>query len=131
MPSGDSWLIQAGGLDSNRLPTWQRRFPRHSKSFIGSCAASIGVSAGPMTSVFGLARSRGDVAAGISPVLLREDRGGRFVGYGPHRGGVLGQDEPVGDAAVERVLPFVEVRLSVGVELMQFGGGERPAVTGE
>jgi hypothetical protein len=54
-----------------------------------------------------------DLAAG--PVLFRKDGGGRLVGDGLHRWGVFGQDELVGDAAVERSLPLVEIRLPVGV----------------
>jgi hypothetical protein len=72
--------------------------------------------------------SAANVAAGPVPALLRKDGGGRLVGTGLHRVGVLTQDEPVGDAAVERSLPLVEIRLPVGVELMQFVGAERPAV---
>jgi hypothetical protein len=46
-------------------------------------------------------------------------------------GASSGRMNPVGDAAVERGLPLVEVRLRVGVEHMQFRGSERPAVPGQ
>ena len=62
------------------------------------------------------------------PALLRKGGGGGLVGGGSHRRGVLRQDEPFGDAVVERSVPLGEVRSLVGVKLVQFSGGERPAV---
>src|SRR5512133_626984 len=119
-------LIQQRGWTANRLPRSQPPLPMPSKSFTGSSAASTDVPDATRDASFPVSsftrRPR------VGPVLFRKDGGSGLVGGGLHRGGVARQDESVGDAAVERSLPLVEIRLPVGVALMQFRGGERSAV---
>jgi hypothetical protein len=55
---------------------------------------------------------------------------GRLDGGGLHRVCVLRQDEPVGDTTVERSVPPAEIRLPLGVELMQLRSGKRTATRG-
>ena len=62
---------------------------------------------------------------------ISENCVGRLGGGGLHRGCVFRQNEPVGHTTVERSVPPAEIRLPVGVELMQFRGGKRTAIPGE